>query len=168
MNVSIATVAEDLNTTITGIQSAIVLYTLAKGKLREKRAALERALSGRMGPHQRCRDAGRPRLHMEIGEPICDPTFTGEAHRKHLSAIEYAIGARVPTHASAKILVAVPGRYAFCGPRGHAVDHPGRTPDVSGGPHTPATVRNSSGVTRSRSLARLLAGAAHSTAHGRK
>ncbi|HUL85017.1 MAG TPA: MFS transporter [Actinomycetota bacterium] len=33
MNVSIATVAEDLNTTITGIQSAIVLYTLVMAML---------------------------------------------------------------------------------------------------------------------------------------
>ena len=33
MNVSIATVAQDLNTTITGIQSAIVLYTLVMAML---------------------------------------------------------------------------------------------------------------------------------------
>src|SRR6187551_1242968 len=33
MNVSIATVAEDLGTTITGIQSAIVLYTLVMAML---------------------------------------------------------------------------------------------------------------------------------------
>ena len=33
MNVSIATVAEDLDTTITGIQSAIVLYTLVMAML---------------------------------------------------------------------------------------------------------------------------------------
>ena len=33
MNVSIATVADDLDTTITGIQSAIVLYTLVMAML---------------------------------------------------------------------------------------------------------------------------------------
>src|SRR5215469_382871 len=33
MNVSIATVADDLNTTITGIRSAIVLYTLVMAML---------------------------------------------------------------------------------------------------------------------------------------
>src|SRR3954462_4577885 len=33
MNVSIATVADDLNTTVTGIQSAIVLYTLVMAML---------------------------------------------------------------------------------------------------------------------------------------
>ena len=33
MNVSIATVAKDLNTTVTGIQSAIVLYTLIMAML---------------------------------------------------------------------------------------------------------------------------------------
>lgn len=33
MNVSIATVAEDLNTTVAGIQSAIVLYTLVMAML---------------------------------------------------------------------------------------------------------------------------------------
>jgi hypothetical protein len=38
MNVSIATVAEDLNTTITGIQSAIVLYTLRPDSKAEPRA----------------------------------------------------------------------------------------------------------------------------------
>jgi transposase len=38
---------------VAGNSDATKLADLAKGKLREKRAALERALSGRIGPHQR-------------------------------------------------------------------------------------------------------------------
>jgi transposase len=38
---------------VSGNTDTATLADLAKGKLREKRAALERALSGRMGPHQR-------------------------------------------------------------------------------------------------------------------
>jgi transposase len=38
---------------VAGNTDTATLADLAKGKLRDKRAALERALSGRMGPHQR-------------------------------------------------------------------------------------------------------------------
>jgi transposase len=38
---------------VAGSTDTATLADLAKGKLRDKRAALERALSGRMGPHQR-------------------------------------------------------------------------------------------------------------------
>lgn len=38
---------------VAGTTDVATLADLAKGKLRDKRAALERALSGRMGPHQR-------------------------------------------------------------------------------------------------------------------
>jgi transposase len=42
-----------LEAVVAGDTDAAGLADLAKGKLREKRAALERALSGRVGPHQR-------------------------------------------------------------------------------------------------------------------
>ena len=42
-----------LHSLAAGTTDAATLADFAKGKLRDKRAALERALSGRMGPHQR-------------------------------------------------------------------------------------------------------------------
>src|SRR6059058_5394270 len=45
--------SSDVARVVAGNTDTATLADLAKGKLRDKRAALERALSGRMGPHQR-------------------------------------------------------------------------------------------------------------------
>ena len=61
-NIKLSSVATDvvgvsgraiLESMVQGIQDPHVLANLAKGRLREKRAALEEALRGLMGPHQR-------------------------------------------------------------------------------------------------------------------
>jgi len=44
---------EMLQALVAGQTDAALIAELARGRLREKRAALERALAGRFGPHQR-------------------------------------------------------------------------------------------------------------------
>ena len=89
-NIKLSSVASDimgksgrtmLAALIAGTTDAAALAQLAKGQLREKRVALERALTGRVGPHQRFLlaeqlthidhlDASIDRLSAEIGERL--------------------------------------------------------------------------------------------------
>ena len=56
MNVSIATVAKDLDTTVTGIQTAITLYTLVMASLDDHRREDGRDPRAQAGVHDRVRD----------------------------------------------------------------------------------------------------------------
>jgi transposase len=89
-NIKLSSVASDIMGTsgrtmlaalIAGTTDAAALAQLAKGQLRGKRVALERALTGRVGPHQRFLlaeqlthidhlDASIERLSAEIGERL--------------------------------------------------------------------------------------------------
>lgn len=78
-NIKLAAVATDvlgvsgramLEASVAGTTDAVTLARLAKGRLREKRADLERALSGRVGPHHR----------VLLAEPLC-----------HVDALEESI-----------------------------------------------------------------------------
>ena len=70
MNVSIATVAKDLDTTVTGIQTAITLYTLVMASLDDHRREDGRDPRAQAGVHDRVRDL-RVRLvdHRAVAEP---------------------------------------------------------------------------------------------------
>jgi transposase len=89
-NIKLSSVASDIMGTsgramlaalVAGTTDAAALAQLAKGQLREKRPALERALAGRVGPHQRFLlaeqltlidqlDASIDRVSAEIGERL--------------------------------------------------------------------------------------------------
>ncbi len=70
MNVSIATVANDLGTTVTGIQTAITLYTLVMASLMITGGRMGAILGRKRAFHDRVRDLCRRIVHhRDLAEP---------------------------------------------------------------------------------------------------